>query len=232
MNNASFAPSRASVVFIKVHEFARRPVLEQARVRAQLEAVIAVTMAGLRPEERIVLDAPDGAAIVILRNPGKALEMADLALAASAAGLNFCIGINHGAVQLAADGTDHEGPFGDAIATAASVAEFAAPASLVMSRSFRDALVDAAPALDASVRPAGTGSDRALRTHELFALDRDAAARRRRRFIAYGAFAMVVFVGTGVALRMTAGDAPEQFGPLAGGYAETLRGFIEKIRFW
>jgi len=33
----------ASVVFLKVQEFARRPVTEQARMRAQLDAVVAVT---------------------------------------------------------------------------------------------------------------------------------------------------------------------------------------------
>ncbi|MEX0961035.1 MAG: hypothetical protein WDZ63_17295 [Burkholderiales bacterium] len=239
MNNAGFAPPLASVVYIRVHEFARRPVMEQARLRAQLEAVIAVTMAGLLPEERIVLDAPDGVAIVILRNPGKALEMADRALAASSVGLNFCIGINHGAVQLAADGPEHEGPFGDAIATAASVAEFAAPASLVMSRSFRDALLDASPSLGASLRPTGIASDRSLRTHELFVLDRDAAARRHRRLVLFAAVVAAAFIAAGIAVRLAGGDTQAQAGAVfdqlastVRGYGDALRGFIGKLKFW
>ena len=55
----------ASVVFLKVQEFARRPVTEQARMRAQLDAVVAVTTAELAPASRIVLEASDGIAVVV-----------------------------------------------------------------------------------------------------------------------------------------------------------------------
>ena len=48
----------ASVVFLKIHDFARRPASEQARLRAQLEAVVAVTTADLVLASRIVLDRP------------------------------------------------------------------------------------------------------------------------------------------------------------------------------
>ena len=54
----------ASVVFLRIQDFARRPASEQARLRAQLEAVIAVTAAELNPAARIVLEASDGAALV------------------------------------------------------------------------------------------------------------------------------------------------------------------------
>ena len=60
------SPFVASVVFLKIQEFASRPASEQARLRAQLEAVIAVTTAELAPASRVVLDAADGAAIVVL----------------------------------------------------------------------------------------------------------------------------------------------------------------------
>ncbi|HEY9532019.1 MAG TPA: hypothetical protein VIQ55_11540, partial [Burkholderiales bacterium] len=70
----------ASVVILRIHEFARRPVSEQARLRAQLEAVVAVTMAEMEPENRIVLDASDGVAIVVLRDPEGALRLAGRAL--------------------------------------------------------------------------------------------------------------------------------------------------------
>ena len=73
----------ASVVFLKMHEFARRPVTEQARLRAQLEAVVAVTAAELEPASRIVLDAADGAAVAVLRDPIGALRLAERAARAS-----------------------------------------------------------------------------------------------------------------------------------------------------
>src|SRR6185295_4088806 len=63
------AAALASVAFLKIHEFVRRPVTEQARLRAQLEAVIAVTVAELDPASRVLLDAADGVAVVVFDDP-------------------------------------------------------------------------------------------------------------------------------------------------------------------
>src|SRR5437588_594990 len=104
---------------------------------------------------RIVLDAADGAAIVVLGDPKGALQLAARALAATAAGLPLCVGVNHGAVQPAASGRNDDGLIGDGIAVAASVAEFASPSRLLMSRSFRDAMADASPGLESGLFPAG-----------------------------------------------------------------------------
>ncbi len=230
MNNAAISPPLASVVYLKVHEIARRPVLEQARLRAQLEAIIAVTIAELAPEERIVLDATDGAAVAVFRNPCKALQIAERALPAAGAGLQLRIGINHGAVELAAHGGGHNALTGDGIATAASAAHFASPASLLMTRSFRDALADASPDLDVSLRPAGVFSDAGLRSHELFSPDKGAAARRRKRFLAIGAVAVIGFIGAGVAVRFATVDREQRFDRLfekvgipLGDYRQALR---------
>ena len=91
----------ASVVFLRIQDFARRPASEQARLRAQLGAVVAVTAAELEPESRIVLEAADGAVVVVLQDPRGALRLAHRALAAAAAGLPLCAGVNHGTMQLA-----------------------------------------------------------------------------------------------------------------------------------
>ena len=75
MSTASGATAvRASVAFLKIQEFARRPVMDQMRLRAQLEAVIAVITADLTVAGRIVLDASDGAAIVVLGDAPGALR--------------------------------------------------------------------------------------------------------------------------------------------------------------
>lgn len=198
------------VVFLKIQEFARRPATEQARLRAQLEAVLAVTASELEPASRIVLDASDGAAIVVLGDPKGALRLAERALTAVAAGLPLSAGINHGAVQLAGNRKGDGGMTGDGIAVAASVAEFAAPSRLLISRSFRDALADVAPGLEASLAPAGTFTDPGLRTHELYSPDRLAGRRRARRYLALGAAAVVAFLGAAVAFRISV-DGQERF---------------------
>ena len=218
MKPTNAAATLASVVFLKIQEFARRPVQEQARLRAQLEAVVAVTAAELASGSRIVLDAADGAAIVVLGDPKGALHLAGRALAATAAGLPLCIGVNHGAVQMAS-ARDDDGMIGDGIAVAASVAEFASPARLLMTRSFRDAMADASPGLESGLFPAGVFTDAGLRTHELFSPDGRVAERRRTRFFALAVAAAIGLVGAGVAARVS-----------AEGHQKFVDGVVVKIR--
>jgi xanthine/CO dehydrogenase XdhC/CoxF family maturation factor len=89
------------VVFLKIQDFARRSATEQARLRAQLQAVVAVTAAEIRPPGRVMLDSADGAAIVVLDDPRAALRLAERALTATAAGCRCPPVLNHGALQLA-----------------------------------------------------------------------------------------------------------------------------------
>ncbi|MFN2646022.1 MAG: hypothetical protein ABR570_13615 [Burkholderiales bacterium] len=180
-----------SVVFLKIADFARRPASEQARLRAQLEAVIAVVTAEVPPANRLVLDAADGVAVVLLRDPQAALRIGRRALTAAAAGLPLAAGLNHGALQL--DGRKGgEGMTGDGIAVAANIAAFAESSRLLASRAFHDALAEAAPGREAQLRPAGTFTDSGLRSHEIFAPDERAVGRRRRR---YAATAFVLALG-------------------------------------
>ena len=238
MNTANAAAKLASVVFLKIQEFARRSAQEQARLRAQLDAVIAVTTADLDPAGWIALDAADGPAIAVLADPEGALRLARRSLSAAAGGLPLCIGINHGAVQVTKGGRGPDGMTGDGIAVAASVSEFAASTRVLISRSFRDALAEASPALDAGLSPAGVFTDAGLRTHELFFPDKSAAGRKQRRLIAAGVAAAVILVGTGIGARAAGGGHQKVFDATMGKVGmsakqrETwVRGLREKVRF-
>jgi hypothetical protein len=228
----------ASVVFLKMQDFARRPVTEQARLRAQLEAVMAVTACELGERDCIVLDASDGAAVVVLRDPQGALRLAERALSAGAAGLSLSVGINHGAVQLAGDGHGGEGMVGDGIAVAANAAAFASPQQILISRAFREALAEAAPGAEAALVPMGTFTDAGLRTHELFRGEARAARRRGRRYIALSLAAFIAVVGAGVALRVSAVGQEAFVEDMLAKYHQTtaqgqryFRGLVEKVRF-
>jgi hypothetical protein len=238
MNAPNVAANLASVVFLKVQEFARKPAQEQVRLRAQLEAVVAVTTSDLRHGGWIALDAADGVAIAVLADPEGALRLAQRALTAAAAGLPLSIGINHGAVQVTSGSRGPDGMSGDGVAVAASVAEFAASTRVLISRSFRDALADAAPALDPGLAPAGVFTDAGLRTHELFYPDKAAAGRRRRRLVAFGVAAAVALVGAGIGARAATGghqkvlDATMAKVGMSAKQRETwLNGLRERIRF-
>jgi hypothetical protein len=191
----------ASVVFLKVQEFARRAASEQARLRAQLEAVVAVVTAEIDPAARIVLDASDGVAIVVLRDPQAALRLGERALSAAAAGLPLSAGINHGAVQPSGE-KGARGMAGDGIAVAAAAAEFASPSRLLASRAFRDALADAAPGREALLARAETFSDPGLRAYELFGLDPRAERRRRRFYAVASVLAFAILLGGGIGMRV------------------------------
>jgi len=198
----------ASVAFLRIQDFARRPASEQARLRAQLDAVVAVTAAELPAERRIVLDASDGVVIVVLRDPRAALRLAESALAASSAGLPLSVGLNHGTLKTAGK-KGGDGLTGDGIAVAASIAQFTAPGRLFASRAFRDAIADAAPGQEAALVSAGTFNDPGLRTHDLYKSDGNAVRRKSQRSALLGVVFAVALIGGGIAYRLSIdGEAP------------------------
>ena len=201
MNQPSILPSLASVIFARITEFVRRPVAEQARLRAQLEAALAVSLDEFPLAGRIILDAPDGVAVVVLDNPAGALDIAQRCLRVTAAGVPLAIAINHGAVRPAPDDEGLQGLIGDAIGTAAAIAQFAGAGRLIVSRAFRDALAASAPHHAVSLRPAGVFTDANVRTHEVLSPDPSVPGRRRMVLAAIGAIAMIGFAGAAVVLR-------------------------------
>ncbi len=200
-------PTLASVIVLKLREFTRQPVIEQVRLRAALETLVRVAIEPLPAAERAVLDAPDGLALVVLGGPGQALDFA-LRAQSAAADLPLCIGVNHGPVMTASEALRGPGLVGDGLASGVTLANAAAPGRLVASRSFREALKDAAPARAAELRRAGVYTDANVRTHELFALDRRTVLVRRWPLIVFGALTVAAIIGAGFAARHARLDVP------------------------
>ena len=219
----------ASVVFLRIQDFARRPASEQARLRAQLEAVIAVTAADLDPAARIMLEASDGAALVLLGDPVGALRLAQRALTASAAGLPLSAGLNHGSLQLSGR-KGAEAMTGDGIAVAASIADFAPASQLFASRSFRDALAEAAPGREVSLSRAGSFKDAGLRDHEVFALDEKAVRRRELRYTAAAMMLVIACIGGGFAARINA-ESDKPFTTAVMNKYPAVRALVQRVGF-
>lgn len=206
MNEPESLPSLASVVFIRIADYNRRPVAEQARLRSQLESAIAVCLQGMPSRQRIALDAPDGMAIAVLRNPAAALDIAERCKCLSEIGITLSIGINHGPIQLVPDDTDHPGLIGDAIGVAASIADFGGTQRVTTSRAFADALADANPLRARGLKRAGIYTDAQVRTHELFVCDRNAATTRRTALFALGGIIVAGLLGGALATRVRQQD--------------------------
>src|SRR5688500_6803220 len=100
MNELTATPTHASVLYLRLSDFATKAVVEQARMRAQLDAVVATGRSVLPERDRIVLEGPDGVALVVLVNALGALKAAERCLDAAAV-LPLCMGAGHGAVAAA-----------------------------------------------------------------------------------------------------------------------------------
>jgi hypothetical protein len=190
----------ATVVFFGLADFAAQPVAAQAKLKEGLEFALAAALAPIRAAQRLVVETRDGAAVVLLDEPDAALDFGARVRAAAPA-LPLCIGINHGAVKLSLAGAHGPALIGDVLAAGAAVAGFAKPGATLVSRSYRDALAQAAPDRAKALRPAGVFTDAAVRSHEVFAPGADAAVSRRRRLFVFGALAAVGILGAGVMKR-------------------------------
>jgi len=202
VNDPNLLPALASVVFIRIAEYTRRQVAEQARLRSQLESAVATSIVDVPENCRIVLDAPDGMGIAILHNPEAALNVAERCVGVAAVGIPLSVGINHGAIQLSPDESGHPGLAGDAIGVAASIADFAGTQKVTASRAFADALSQSNPQRARSLKRVSTYTDRQLRTHELLVPKPGTLARQRRVLSIICGVLIAGLIGSAVAIRV------------------------------
>jgi len=211
----------ASVVLLRLNEFNRRSVAEQARLAAQLDAVLAVLLPALPMSERIVLEGSGGAAVVVLDNPAAALRLAESMLAANQAGLDLSVGIDHGPLEVVAAESGHA-LSGDVVATATTIAAFASEFGLFTSQSFRSAFAQARPGEEALLVPAGVFSDASLRSYPLYCVDRAAVSRRRRLFQYVAAGLAGVLLVSAVAVHLLVPERPRPLAPLVESVSASL----------
>lgn len=195
------------MVGVVLRDFTRFPVAEQAQLKSRLQEVVDRAIASLEAAGRIVLEAPDRLVVMVLDNPEQALVAAQR-VQAFAADLPLCVGLNHGPFKLVADPSGAPEFVGDGILGVITLANLATRGRLLISRSFREALAAEAPHRAGALSPAGSFTDDSVRKHELFTLDPQAAAVRRRWLLAMGALALAVGVGAGIAGRMTRARRP------------------------
>lgn len=205
MNQIAAAPDRTVVAAI-LREFSRQPVAEQTRLKSQLEALVAIAIQVLAPKDRVVLEAPEGLAVVILGGAASGLDVAER-LQAGAADLPLCIAVNQGPVKAIDESGGAPRLIGDGIVAALTLASLATRGRLLVSLSLRDALVAAAPHRAKSLAPVGVLTDATLRSHQLFTPDPRAASAGRRRLMIAAGTATLAVLGAGVAVRLMRRDA-------------------------
>lgn len=165
----------ASVLFVDIVGYSKRPVGLQLEIKDHLSAAIGSATARVAAEERIMLDTGDGAALCFLTSPEEALEAA-LAIRNSLdgpdshppGGYQLCMGINLGPVRLIKDINGQRNIVGDGINAAQRVMSFAAPNQILVSRAFHDIVAFLVAQQRTCFRYHGTHADKHGREHEVY----------------------------------------------------------------
>jgi hypothetical protein len=195
-------PVHANVAFLRIPQFATFSVSEQAARKERLESRARSAISALAPDQRAVLDAEDGLAIVLFGEPAQALDIAQ-ALHASSSQTPLQSGLSHGPLALTSRGGDAR-VFGDGLSAAAAAARFAPPGKLLVTHDFAKALRIRNPARAAELATAGDFTDTRVRQHSFYTPDATLGSRHRRRLLAYGVGGVFGILLLGVAGREAA----------------------------
>ena len=198
MSEATPAPARpvhASVAYLRIPGFEGLPVAEQVAHKERLFARTTEALGAVAHADRAVLDADDGLALVLLREPQDALDTCER-IHERDAFEPVQIGLNYGPLALSSPGTDGR-VFGDGLAGAAAAARFAEPDRLLVTEGFARALRVTAPARAADLGKAGDFTDTRVRQHVLYERDPGRSRIRHRRFALYavGGVAAILLIG-------------------------------------
>lgn len=194
-------PVPASVLFLRMHAFAQADASEQASRREQLATIVRAALPAWDSRRRVVLEAPDGLAVVGPVPPEIALQAAQLAAEHGADG-SLGIALHHGPVRAVSDPEGGTRVVGDGIETAAALAGFTTPHPVVASESFRAALAERSPRDAENLREAGEQVDERLRPHALYVFDPAPAKSRAQRRAVFGLLGLLGLLGAGYAGRV------------------------------
>jgi len=203
-------PLQASVLFLRIAGFAGLSEAERSHQRERLLNIVQQLVPKWPEDGRVVLEADDGAAIVSLDDPVKAMDAGRRAGRKS----GFMIGLHHGPVRsLTVERVTVLA--GDGIETAQSVAGLSQEHPVVATREFRQALRAAAPDRAEALVAAGNFVDERFRAYELFAPDAEAAKVRRSRRMIVGGVTLAGILGIGwfARVRRKSSEAARRRGP-------------------
>ncbi|MBL8524367.1 MAG: adenylate/guanylate cyclase domain-containing protein, partial [Betaproteobacteria bacterium] len=191
-----------SVVFVDIVGYSKQTVSEQISIKDRFTRLLSEVLTDIPPEQRLILDTGDGAALSFLGDPEDALfvsmNMRDIvAKAAADAGeaqldaegselttanrLPLRIGINLGPVKLVRDINGHPNIVGDGINVAQRIMTFARPGQIVVSRSFFDVVSVISEEYAKLFKYEGSRTDKHVREHEIYVVGESVEAFEKAR---------------------------------------------------
>jgi outer membrane biosynthesis protein TonB len=166
-----------SVVFLDIVEYSKKPVAEQIHIKERLNGLLTEALANVAPNDRIILDTGDGAALSFLGDPEDALFVS-LALRdgfstpqLQGPDMKMRIGINLGPVKLVKDINGQPNIIGDGINVAQRVMSFAEPGQILVSRSYYEVASCLSEGYVQLFHYEGSRTDKHVREHEVYAIE-------------------------------------------------------------
>jgi class 3 adenylate cyclase len=167
-----------SVLFIDIVDYSRRDVAEQVRLKNMFNLVMTSALGHVEPEERVVVDTGDGAAITFLGDPERALYVA-LEVFDNVGELPVRMGINLGPVSLMKDLNGLDNVIGDGINVAQRIMSFAGAGDLFVSRQFYDIVSRLSDDYAAMFKPEGSRTDKHQRAFDVYSVSKAVRVGRR-----------------------------------------------------
>jgi hypothetical protein len=174
-----------SVVFLDMVEYSKKPVAEQIFFKERLNTLLTQSLANIVPNDRIILDTGDGAALSFLGDPEDALYVS-LSLREAlqqpqppGPELKMRLGINLGPVRLVKDINGQPNIIGDGINVAQRVMSFSEPGQIVVSRSFYEVVSCLSEGYGRLFHYEGSRTDKHVREHEIYTVQATSASLQR-----------------------------------------------------
>ena len=174
-----------SVVFLDMVEYSKKPVAEQIFFKERLNTLLTQALANIVPNDRIILDTGDGAALSFLGDPEDALYVS-LSLREAlqqpqppGPELKMRLGINLGPVRLVKDINGQPNIIGDGINVAQRVMSFSEPGQIVVSRSFYEVVSCLSEGYGRLFHYEGSRTDKHVREHEIYTVQATSASLQR-----------------------------------------------------
>lgn len=177
MANSSNKTVMCSVLFLDIVEYSKKPVAVQIALKERFNGYLSAATHSLSAEDRIVLDAGDGAAISFLGDIGDALEVA-FRLRASLLNeapdieprMQLRMGVNLGPVRLVMDINGQPNVVGDGVNVAQRIMGFAEPGQILISRTYYEAVAHLSAQYGVIFSYQGSRTDKHVREHEIYAV--------------------------------------------------------------
>jgi class 3 adenylate cyclase len=167
-----------SILFLDIVDYSKRDVTEQVRLKQRFNAVLTSALGHVEPDERVLVDTGDGAAITFLGDPERSLYVA-LEVFDNVGELPVRMGINLGPVSLMKDLNGLDNVIGDGINVAQRIMSFAQSGELLVSRVFYDVVSLLSEDYASMFRAEGTRADKHNRAHEVYAMSKAVRVGRR-----------------------------------------------------